>query len=142
MTTSFSPSCGARMAVTYPPGPLPMMARSYLGKRLSSPAGGTTLDSCRIWDRIGKRPPSPPPLVDAQRKSSETNRSSILTVAPGRRNPAPRLELPTHIAFSGSHLINGTQEHTRPPGRSSGVCLVACAPEEEMGGSAHLRRVS
>src|SRR2546425_705977 len=66
----------------------------------------------------GSARPPPPPLVDAQRKSSETNRSSILTVAPGRRNPAPRLELPTNIAFSGSHLINGTQEHTRRPGRS------------------------
>src|SRR3989441_4610879 len=43
-TTVFRPHGAARMAVTCPPGPLPMMARSYLGKRLSSPAGGTTLD--------------------------------------------------------------------------------------------------
>src|SRR5579862_8160743 len=32
ITRVFSPHCAARMAVTYPPGPLPMIARSYLGK--------------------------------------------------------------------------------------------------------------
>src|SRR3974390_1898331 len=32
MTTVFSPHCEARTAVLYPPGPLPMIARSYLAK--------------------------------------------------------------------------------------------------------------
>src|SRR5579864_377321 len=32
MTTVFSPHCAARIAVLYPPGPLPIIARSYLAK--------------------------------------------------------------------------------------------------------------
>ena len=32
-TKVFNPHCAARIAVLYPPGPLPMMTRSYLAKR-------------------------------------------------------------------------------------------------------------
>src|ERR1700693_5224092 len=40
MTRVFNPHCEARIAVLYPPGPLPIIARSYFAKCPPRQAGG------------------------------------------------------------------------------------------------------
>src|SRR5690348_15978967 len=58
MTRVFRPHCEARMAVTYPPGPLPMMARSYAGKgnlrRFVATVLVPTSHSRRVQDQTGE----------------------------------------------------------------------------------------
>src|ERR1700693_250051 len=104
MTRVFNPHCEARIAVLYPPGPLPIIARSYLAKcppRLA----GAPLTSHELR-RVRSREPMPLDEVEVQPASAlspglpQTNRggpricrgllrmihASILTAAQTRRN--------------------------------------------------------
>ncbi len=57
MTTVFNPHCEARIAVLYPPGPLPIIARSYLAKCPPRQAGAPlTLHEFR-WVRSREHTP-------------------------------------------------------------------------------------
>src|SRR6267378_2571469 len=91
-TTVFSPSSPARIAATYPPGPLPIIATSYFATRSLPSTGARTGDQtwwsdCRhtsvtLEETRGGRPKGEAPVVrltDAIRKRPSYERHSKRT---------------------------------------------------------------
>src|SRR2546428_3086829 len=108
-TTVFNPSSPARIAATYPPGPLPIIATSYFATRSLPSAGARTDELSNLSpqshskktrggqaDKTGHRPfvlrtasqtEKKPPALTAQTAASSKHR--ILTAARPPRNLVP-----------------------------------------------------
>src|ERR1019366_1013743 len=97
MTKVFSPHCAARIAVLYPPGPLPIIARSYLAKCPPRQAGAPLVQQqfgCGLNFMLNASSESwgPPNHVEKQPASPMESglalkfRETILSAAPKRRN--------------------------------------------------------
>src|ERR1700722_15762286 len=68
MTTVFRPHCEARIAVLYPPGPLPIIARSYLAKCPPRQAGAPLRLHEFRW--VSSREPTALDVVEMQPASA------------------------------------------------------------------------
>ena len=90
MTRVFKPHWDARMAVTYPPGPLPIIAKSYAGKGSLRPFVAIVLVPAslarRVRDQTGNEGRAAEPRGHAGRIPVSTDKGQILTMAVEARN--------------------------------------------------------
>src|SRR4029077_1105271 len=117
-TTVFKPSSPARMAATYPPGPLPIIATSYLATRyLPSRSPRHLRQIAKRWEEV---PPGPPRVLQTEKKPSAPQARTAATQQTQNFNSGPARPPLDGIAEeqlgwvgtgrSGRKLISGLDE--------------------------------